>query len=78
MVSVSNVLAKKFGSGVVGMLNPSDAHAVRFGRIGTFFDGGHIALEEYMAVATTMLTMNRSLNPDLWKPNHGRHHAVPL
>jgi hypothetical protein len=38
--------------------------------MGMFWDGGgHIALEEVLAVGTTMLTMNRYLNPDLWDNN---------
>ena len=51
----------------VGLLNPSDVLAVRKGHIGMFFDGGgHLALEEILAVSTTALTMNRQLNPRLW------------
>lgn len=49
----------------VGILNPSDVHAVRNGHIGRFFDGGPqqppIGLEESLAVSTTALTMNRYL-----------------
>ena len=51
----------------VGILNPSDTLAVRKGHIGMFWDGGgHIALEECLAVTTTCLTMNRYLNTRLW------------
>lgn len=37
------------------------------GHIGMYFDGGgHIAVEESLAVQTTVLTQNRYLNPTLW------------
>lgn len=76
MLSVSAELARRTDGGVCA-LNPSDAEATRLGRIGMFFDGGHIALEEYIAVATTVLTMNRYLDPDLWNTNR-RHRPVNL
>ena len=60
-----------------GMLNPSDVVAVREGHMGTYWDGGHIALEELLAVGTTLLTMHRALNPPLWTDDT-RWHAVDL
>ena len=36
------------------------------GAIGMYWLGHHIAVEELLAVATTMVTMNISINPDLW------------
>ena len=60
-----------------GMLNPSDVMAVRGGWIGCYFDGGHIALEELLAVGTTALTMHRSLSPNLWA-NSDRWIPVPI
>lgn len=78
MVSTAAALSEWIkGSMTVGMLNPSDVEATRLGRIGMYFEGGHIALEEYIAVSTTVLTMNRYVNPDLWN-NPMRHHAIKL
>ena len=64
MMHVASALANAGHS--TGMLNPSDVVAVRHGHMGTYWDGGHIALEELLAVGTTLLTMHRALNPDLW------------
>ena len=50
----------------VGILNPSDVQAIRHGWIGMYWDGGHIALEELMALQTTMLTHHVGLNRDLF------------
>ena len=50
-----------------GILNPSDVEAVRKGHIGMFWDGGHIALEEIIALQTTLLLHHRSLNVSLWE-----------
>ena len=49
-----------------GILNPSDALAVRQGHMGMYWPGGHIALEELLAVQTTLLLHGRLLNPTLW------------
>jgi hypothetical protein len=60
---------------VVGILNPSDVLAIRRGWIGMYWDGGHIALEELMALQTTMLTQHVGLNrelfttPERWLPS---------
>jgi hypothetical protein len=50
----------------VGILNPSDPIAVRKGRIGMYWNRGHIALEELMAVQTTLLLHHIDVNPELW------------
>lgn len=68
MMHVAGALAERGCS--VGMLNPSDVMAVRGGHIGMYFDGGHIALEELLAVGTTALTMNRRLHPELWSDDN--------
>lgn len=47
-------------------LNPSDARAVRQGRMGMYFLGSHIALEEVLAVQTTILLQHWDINHDLW------------
>lgn len=72
-LAVSAALARRLRSGTeppaVCLLNPSDPEATRLGRIGGFFDGGdggNIGDAEYHAVATTVLTMNRYVDPDLW------------
>lgn len=50
----------------VGLLNPSDVHAVRQGFIGMYFDGGHIAMEEMMALQTTLVLAHRDINKALY------------
>ncbi|KAJ9462431.1 hypothetical protein DIPPA_09477 [Diplonema papillatum] len=59
-------LADKLAPHKSALLNPSDAEAVRKGFIGMYWDGGHIALEELLALQTTLLLQHRSLNPALW------------
>ena len=51
---------------VCGVLNPSDVQAVRQGFIGMFWNRGHVALEEILALRTTLLLQHVSLNPQLW------------
>lgn len=52
-----------------GVLCPTDAYAVLGGYIGGCFeDESAIGLQELLAVRTTMLTMNRYLNPHPWHP----------
>lgn len=51
---------------VVGILNPSDVQALRHGWIGMYWDGGHIALEEVLAMQTTLLLQHVGLNRDLY------------
>ena len=48
-----------------GILNPADAEAVRNGRMGMYWTGYHIALEELVAVQTTLLLQNIDVNPDM-------------
>lgn len=49
-----------------GILNPSDAQAVLQGSMGMYWLGKDIAVEELLAVQTTLLFQHRDLNPDLW------------
>jgi hypothetical protein len=51
----------------VGMLNPSDPLAIHLGGLGQNWEMGHIALEEIMALQTTLLAGNIGFNPDPWK-----------
>ena len=57
-----------------GILNPSDVQAVRRGYIGMVWDGGDIALEELLAMQTTLLLHHKGVNPTSytdskrWKP----------
>lgn len=54
---------------LAGVLCPADAHAVLGGYIGGCFeDESAIGIQELLAVRTTMLTMNRYLNPYPWHP----------
>ena len=67
MLVLAACLKQTNPSDVVGILNPSDVEAVCDGFVGMYFDSaGHIAMEEVLAVSTTMLTMHRVLNPELW------------
>jgi len=50
-----------------GILNPSDAVAVRQGYIGMYWDGGHVALEELLAMQTTLLLQHKGVNPALYR-----------
>eukprot|EP00667_Euglena_gracilis_P010914 EG_transcript_11127 len=50
-----------------GILNPSDAQAVRQGYVGMYWDGGHIALEEILAMQTTLLLQHKGINPQLYR-----------
>ena len=53
MVAVAALLAER---GIpAAILNPSDPEAVRCGKMGMYWDGGHIALEEILALQTTLL-----------------------
>lgn len=51
---------------IVGVLNPSDVQAIRHGWIGMYWDGGHIALEEVLAMQTTLLFHHVGLNRELF------------
>eukprot|EP01012_Entosiphon_sulcatum_P027669 TRINITY_DN33366_c0_g1_i1.p1 TRINITY_DN33366_c0_g1~~TRINITY_DN33366_c0_g1_i1.p1 ORF type:complete len:419 (-),score=82.28 TRINITY_DN33366_c0_g1_i1:7-1263(-) len=64
MVAIANHLAQANHN--AGILNPSDVQAIRQGRIGMFWDGGHVALEEILAMQTTLLLQHRGVNPALF------------
>jgi hypothetical protein len=64
MIALADQLSR---NGVkAGILNPSDAQAIRNGYIGMFWDGGHIAVEELLATQTTLLLQHRGVNPELF------------
>ncbi|KAJ9465951.1 hypothetical protein DIPPA_20099 [Diplonema papillatum] len=73
MVTIADKLSERRRP--AGILNPSDAEAVRRGRIGMYWEGGHIALEEILAMQTTLLVQNIGLNPLLWTMPE-RHQVV--
>ncbi|CUG93464.1 Hypothetical protein, putative [Bodo saltans] len=62
----SSVDAASAAPPVVGMLNPSDVQALRHGWVGMYWDGGHIALEEVLAMQTTLLLHHVGLNKSLY------------
>eukprot|EP01064_Diplonema_japonicum_P004437 TRINITY_DN1288_c3_g1_i1.p1 TRINITY_DN1288_c3_g1~~TRINITY_DN1288_c3_g1_i1.p1 ORF type:complete len:485 (+),score=71.15 TRINITY_DN1288_c3_g1_i1:59-1513(+) len=64
MVTLADELASSGHAS--SLLNPSDVEAVRKGYIGMYWDGGHIALEELLALQTTLLLHHRGLNKALW------------
>eukprot|EP00995_Heteronema_vittatum_P002015 NODE_1287_length_1009_cov_288.404167_g894_i0.p2 GENE.NODE_1287_length_1009_cov_288.404167_g894_i0~~NODE_1287_length_1009_cov_288.404167_g894_i0.p2 ORF type:complete len:155 (-),score=55.90 NODE_1287_length_1009_cov_288.404167_g894_i0:157-621(-) len=64
MVALADHLARQ--GLTAGLLNPSDVQAVRQGYIGMYWDGGHIALEELLAMQTTLLLQHRGINPELY------------
>ena len=72
MMSLADHLSRKGHK--AGILNPSDIQAVREGYIGMYWDGGHVALEELLAMQTTLLLHHKGVNPTLytdagrWKP----------
>ena len=51
-----------------GVLNPSDCDALHpdRGYIGMYWDNGHVALEEMMALTTTLLFQHKGVNPGLF------------
>ena len=53
MVEIASHIARVGHAAAI--LNPSDVEAVRRGKIGMFWDGGHAALEEILALQTTLL-----------------------
>ena len=53
--------------GKIGVWNPSDPLAVHLGGIGQQWEMGHIALEEIIALQTTLLAANIGFNPHPWK-----------
>jgi hypothetical protein len=68
MIDAADRLARDNPDAVVGLLNPSDATAVRAGYLGMYFDGGSgtIAVEELLALQTTLLMGHVGLNPGPW------------
>jgi hypothetical protein len=68
MLGIAHYLANKGKS--VAILNPSDAQAVREGSMGMYWNYGHAAVEELLAVQTTLLLQHIDINADLWaKPD---------
>lgn len=61
-----------------GVLNPSDCDALHpeRGFVGMYWDNGHVALEETMALTTTLLFQHRGVNPGLFAPE--RLHSTDL
>lgn len=49
-----------------GILNPSDPQALRQGAMGMYWYKGDIALEELLAVQTTLLLQHIDVNPAMW------------
>ena len=75
-IPLADFLGREYGVRA-GLLNASDAHAVRQGFLGMYFDGGDAALEEQLAVQTSMLLQHRAINPKLYD-DPTRRHAVDL
>ena len=50
-----------------GILNPSDAVAVRQGKMGMHWARGMIALEQLLAVQTTLLLQHIDVSPKIWQ-----------
>eukprot|EP01060_Flectonema_neradi_P001489 TRINITY_DN10899_c2_g1_i2.p1 TRINITY_DN10899_c2_g1~~TRINITY_DN10899_c2_g1_i2.p1 ORF type:complete len:563 (+),score=97.68 TRINITY_DN10899_c2_g1_i2:85-1689(+) len=73
MVEIASHIARLGHTSAI--LNPSDVEAVRRGKIGMFWDGGHAALEEILALQTTLLLQHVGVNPQLWT-DPSRHVAV--
>jgi hypothetical protein len=61
-----------------GILNPADRLSVRTGALGLFWRSGPIALEELLAVQTTLLLHHADANPALWTPARVRPVALRL
>jgi hypothetical protein len=59
-----------------GLLNPSDVEALRRGYVGMYWDGGHIALEEVLALQTTLLLHHANVTPALFH-DKARRWRVP-
>lgn len=66
MLDIALTMAKS--NEKVGILNPSDPMAVRSGYLGMFWDGGmgQYALEEVLALQTTLLAGHCGFNPGPW------------
>jgi hypothetical protein len=64
MVTIAAILAE--AGYTAGILNPSDVEAMRRGWIGMYWDGGHIAVEEVLAMQTSLLVQHVGVNPKLY------------
>lgn len=65
MLEVADTLVRRHGVRS-GVLNPADWQTMVNGKAGLYWDGGHVALEELMAVKGTLLLQHVGLNPGLW------------
>lgn len=61
MLSLAETITRNEPNSKVGILNPSDAQAVREGKIAMYWNHGHIALEELLGLYTTMLLQQVAL-----------------
>eukprot|EP01064_Diplonema_japonicum_P015597 TRINITY_DN2332_c0_g1_i1.p1 TRINITY_DN2332_c0_g1~~TRINITY_DN2332_c0_g1_i1.p1 ORF type:complete len:510 (+),score=80.23 TRINITY_DN2332_c0_g1_i1:23-1531(+) len=75
MITVASALAENDLPS--GMLNPSDVQAVRNGKIGMFWDGGHTALEEILAMQTTLLLQHIGISPEIWSDPSSHRTVIP-
>lgn len=70
MVSLASYITNKLNL-LAGILNPSDVLALRNGTMGVFWDEGEdIALEEVLAVQTTLLLQHVGINPSIFTPEN--------
>ena len=77
MLSLAVTVCNKLGRRA-GILNPSDVIAMRTGWMGMYWDDGHVALEELLAVQTTLLLHHRDVNADLYRdPIHVHYIMQP-
>ena len=58
-------------------LSRSHPHILVQGYIGMFWDGGHIALEEILAMQTTLLLQHKGISPDLYSDPKRRRPLEP-
>ena len=71
MVDIADNIARQHRR--AGLLNPSDWQALRHGFMGMYWDGGHIALEEILAMQTTLLLQHVGVSPQLYSDPARRH-----
>jgi hypothetical protein len=76
MLSVAARVAGTLGRRA-GFLNPSDVVALQAGKMGMYWDRGHVALEELLAVQTTVLFHHRDLNAPLYERSRLRYERQP-
>lgn len=80
IVELADQLRRSLLGVTVGLLNPSDPLAVRAGYLGMHWEGGRgtYALEELLALRTTLLMGHAGLNPGPWTgPGHPGATIVP-